>query len=202
MDVTNDFTASAADLNPLAIDFNIPVIPLPDFLIPSLVFIALFCASDKSLVADFKVVSSISASFPSTTILIVFLSGIELTSFLIVSICAISLVSPKSENAFFNPCSDFIASSIAEKPCMVAISNVICWSAFCTSSSDCPKRAILALTAFIPPTRPMLTFVNELITAPKSRFEYFADSVISICLCCKSASSLDILLNSSEPTSN
>ena len=48
----------------------------------------------------------------------------------------------------------------------------------------------------------MLTFVNELITAPKSRFEYLAASVISICFCCKSASSLDILLNSSEPTSN
>ena len=78
---------------------------------------------------------------------------------------------------------------MAEKPCMVAISSVICWSAFCTSSSDCPSKAMLALTAFIPPTKPMLTFVSEDITAPKSLLEYFAASWISTICCCVSASS-------------
>ena len=136
LDATNDLTASAADLKPLAIPLRIPVIPLPDFLILSLDVATLFCASDKSLLADFKVVSSISACLESTSILIVFLSGIELISDFKVSIFAISAVSPKSENAFFKPSRLFMASSIAEKPCMVAMSNVICWSAFCTSSSD------------------------------------------------------------------
>ena len=126
LDATKLFTASAAFLNPVAIPLRTPVSPFPDFLILLLDSATLFCSSDKSLLADFKVVSSISASLPSTTILIVFLSGILLTSFLIVSICAISLASPRPEKAFFNPSSDLIASSMAEKPCMVAMSNVIC----------------------------------------------------------------------------
>ena len=91
---------------------------------------------------------------------------------------------------------------MAEKPCMVAISSVICWSAFCTSSSDCPSKVILALTAFIPPTKPMLTFVSEDITAPKSLLLYLAASVISTCCCWRSAICFATRLYSTVPCSN
>ena len=126
LDATNDFTASAACLKPVAIDFNIPVIPLPDFFIPSLVFITFSPDFSKLLVDALTDVNSACACLLSTSIFMVFLSGIELISDFKVSICAISLVSAKSENAFLRPSRLFMASSIAEKPCMVAINNVTC----------------------------------------------------------------------------
>ena len=134
--VTKLLTASAADLKPFATPLRIPDNPFPDFLIPLFTFITFAPDFSKLLVDALTDANSACACLESTSMVIVFLSGILLTSFLIVSICAISLASPRPENAFFNPSSDFIASSMAENPCMVAIRSVICWSAFCTSSSD------------------------------------------------------------------
>ena len=101
--VTKLLTASAAVLKPFATPLRIPVIPLPDFFIPSFTFIT-FCPDFSKLLVDVLTdANSACACFESTSIFIVFLSGIELISDLIVSIFAISFVSPKSEKAFFNP---------------------------------------------------------------------------------------------------
>ena len=100
------------------------------------------------------------------------------------------------------PCSDLIASSIADKPCMLAIIKVIGAKAFCIFSLSPPRSAIEAEMAFRPPTKPRLTLVSEDITAPKSRLLYLAVSVISICFCCKSASCFAARLYSILPSSS
>ena len=114
--VTKLFTASAADLKPLAIPLRIPVSPLPDFFIPSLVFITFAPDFSKLLVDALTDANSDCACLLSTSIFIVFLSGIELISDFKVSIFAISAESSKSEKAFFKPSRLFIAVSMAEKP--------------------------------------------------------------------------------------
>ena len=200
--VTKLLTASAADLKPFATPLRIPIIPLPDFLIPSFTFITFAPDFSKLLVDALTDANSACACFESTSIFIVFLSGIELISDLIVSIFAISAESPKSEKAFFSPSRLFKAVSMAEKPCITPINNVTRDNTFCTSSSFCPNSAILALTALIPPTSPIDTLVKLLITCPKSLLLYFADSCISTICCCVSASCFATRLYSTVPCSS